>query len=204
MLTIRQQQGEIWKDYLMLQMRILCKFLPQNFDDLENFIAPINYFPLDNTQSSIQIKNNRYKIIQEAKRTWLNISFNVYDYKIQKYEPQYENELKQLQIQLLNSYTIDSSCVFNMIKDYMTYRTTRLIQDISDKILSSRGILLQNHQRSSSAKKFIGVSPESYLDLISNPFNTIQWNQLSLGRILLFFLIFFQNKISILFCFVFI
>ncbi|CAM4805708.1 unnamed protein product [Rotaria magnacalcarata] len=30
-------------------------------------------------------------------------------------------------------------------------------------------------------KKVIGVSPEPYLDLISNPFNKCQWNYLSLG-----------------------
>ncbi|CAF1512292.1 unnamed protein product, partial [Rotaria sordida] len=48
LITIREQQSEIWKDYLMLKMRILCKFLPQNFDHLENFIEHINYLPLNN------------------------------------------------------------------------------------------------------------------------------------------------------------
>ena len=80
LITIRQQQGEIWKDYMLLEMRILCKFLPQNFDQLENFIGSINYLPLNNNQKSIQIKNNRYKIIQEAKRNWLNLFFNVYEH----------------------------------------------------------------------------------------------------------------------------
>jgi len=184
LITIQQKQGEIWKDYLMLEMRILCKFLPQNFDHLENLIAPINYLPLkSNTQNSIQIKNKRYKLIQEAKRTWLNISFYVYQYQIQKYEQQYENEFKQLERQLLKSVTIDGSSVFNKITEYMTYLTHRLKQDISDKISSSRGILIQNRQRSSSAKNMIGVSPEPYLDLIDNPFNTLEWNQLSLGKI---------------------
>jgi hypothetical protein len=32
----------------------------------------------------------------------------------------------------------------------------------------------------------IGVSPEPYLDLISNPFNALEWHHLSLGKILLF------------------
>jgi hypothetical protein len=65
----------------MIEMRILCKILPKNFDDLENFIDSINYLPLnnnnDNNQNSIQIKNKRYKFIQETKRTLLNNSFNV-------------------------------------------------------------------------------------------------------------------------------
>ncbi len=65
----------------------------------------------------------------------------------------------------------------------------------SDKISSSQGILLQNCQRSSSAKNMIDVSPEPYLDLIDNPFNTLEWNQLSLGKIFQFL----GNKISIVF-----
>ncbi|CAF4889921.1 unnamed protein product, partial [Rotaria socialis] len=45
---------------------------------------------------------------------------------------------------------------------------------------SFRRIILQNRQRSSSTKIVIGVSPEPYLDLISNPFDKRQWNYLSL------------------------
>ncbi|CAF5084128.1 unnamed protein product, partial [Rotaria magnacalcarata] len=45
-------------------------------------------------------------------------------------------------------------------------------------------IILQNRQRSSSTKNVIGVSPEPYLDLISNPFDKRQWNYLSLGKII--------------------
>jgi hypothetical protein len=47
---------------------------------------------------------------------------------------------------------------------------------------SFRRVLLQNRQRSASTKNTIGVSPEPYLDLISNPFDRRQWNQLSLGN----------------------
>jgi len=174
----------------MIEMRILCKILPKTFDDLENFIDSINYLPLnnnnDNNQNSIQIKNKRYKFIQETKRTLLNNSFNVYENKILKYDQQYENEFKQLETQLLNSITINGSSVFNTIKEYITYFTNRLQQEISDQVSSSRGILLQNRQRSSTAKHMIGVSPESYLDLIDNPFNTLEWNQLSLGTTIFF------------------
>ncbi|CAF3299545.1 unnamed protein product [Rotaria socialis] len=46
---------------------------------------------------------------------------------------------------------------------------------------SFRRIILQNRQRSSTKKNIVGVSPEPYLDLISNPFDKRQWNYLSLG-----------------------
>ena len=65
----------------MLETRILCKFLPQNFDDFENFITSITYLPLNNDQKIIEVKNKRYKIIQEAKRIWLNYFFHAYEFK---------------------------------------------------------------------------------------------------------------------------
>ncbi|CAF4683044.1 unnamed protein product, partial [Rotaria magnacalcarata] len=52
----------------MLEIRIHCKFLPQNFDHLEDFISRTDYSPLNNNQKAIEIKNKHYKIIQEAKR----------------------------------------------------------------------------------------------------------------------------------------
>ncbi|CAF1500163.1 unnamed protein product, partial [Rotaria sordida] len=64
----------------------------------------------------------------------------------------------------------------------MAYQTDKLKQDIHNKILSCRGILLQNHQRSSpKIKNMIGVSREPYLDLTFKPFNKRQWLYLSLG-----------------------
>jgi hypothetical protein len=86
-------------------------------------------------------------------------------------------------MQLSNSISIDGVSILNKIKQFVTYQTTHLKEGISDKISSFRDRLLQNRQRSSSSKNRIGVSPEPYLDLIDNPFNTLQWNQLTLGRI---------------------
>ena len=59
-----------------------------------------------------------------------------------------------------------------------------LQNDIVHQMSSSfRRVILRNRQRSLATKDTIGVSPETYLDLISNPFNARQWNQLSLGKI---------------------
>jgi hypothetical protein len=172
----------------MLQMRILCKILPQHFDQFDDFVgSSTNYLSIvsndqnntgNNIQRTIEIKNKCYKIIQEAKRTLLNTYFSAYQYKILKYDQEYENTFKLLE----NMITInDSSVMIHKIKEYMTSFTNRLQQEIFDQILTSRGILLHNRQRSSSVKNAIGVSPETYLDLLDNPFNTVEWNQLSLG-----------------------
>jgi hypothetical protein len=56
------------------------------------------------------------------------------------------------------------------------------MEEINAEMSSYRRIILQNCQRSSSTKMTIGVSPEPYLDLIMNPFDTRPWNHLSLGN----------------------
>jgi hypothetical protein len=58
------------------------KFLPQNFNDFENLIAPIIYSPVINNATVIQFKNKRYKIIQKAKCLWLNAALSAYEIKI--------------------------------------------------------------------------------------------------------------------------
>ncbi|CAF2146793.1 unnamed protein product, partial [Rotaria magnacalcarata] len=178
LITIREKQAEIWKEQLMLEIQIHCKFLPQNFDQLENFISPTDYSPLNNNQKAIEIKNKHYKIIQEAKRLWLNYSLNIYEIKIQEYEQQYQNEFIKLESFFSNN---NDKTILNNIKEHINNRINRLKKDIYDKIASFRRIILQNRQRSSSTKNVIGVSPEPYLDLISNPFDKRQWNYLSFG-----------------------
>jgi hypothetical protein len=185
LITIREEQAEIWKEQLMLETRIHCKFLPETFDDLEKFISPINYLPLDNNAKSVEIKNKHYKIIQEAKRQWLNYFLNIYEIKIQQYEQQYQNEFIKLESLFSNNNNniINDTTMLNNIKEYINNRINRLKKDIYDKMASFRKIILQNRQRSSATKTIIGVSPEPYIDLISNPFDKRQWNYLSLGKI---------------------
>ncbi|CAF4887223.1 unnamed protein product, partial [Rotaria socialis] len=178
LIAIREKQAEIWKEQLMLEIRIHCKFLPQNFDHLENFISTIDYLPLNNNQKAIEIKNKRFRIIQEAKRQWLNYFLNIYEIKIQEYEQQYQNEFIQLESLFSNN---NDKTMLNNIKGHINNRINRLKKDIYDKTASFRRIMLQNRQRSSSTKNVIGVSPEPYLDLISNPFDKRQWNYLSFG-----------------------
>lgn len=168
----------------MLEIRIVCKFLSPNFNHLQNFMAPMNYLPLNNDKKTIEIKNKHYKIIQDGKRIWLNYLLNIYEIKIKDYELQYQNEYLKLKSYLLKNYTTDNTSYLKQIQEYINYRILNLKNDIYDKMSSFRKIILQNRQRSSikSTKNTIGVWPEPYVDLISNPFNTRQWNYLLLGK----------------------
>ncbi|CAF2256135.1 unnamed protein product [Rotaria magnacalcarata] len=182
--TIREKQAKIWKEQLMLETRISCKFLPETFGQLDHYITSTDYLPLNNDTKIIEIKNKRYKTIQETKRQWLNYFLNIYEIEIQEYEQQYQNEFIKLESLFStnnNDNMINDATMLNNIKQYINNRIQRLKKDIYDEMPSFRRIILQNRQRSSSTKNVIGVSSEPYLDLISNPFNKCQWNYLSLG-----------------------
>ena len=114
---------------------------------------------MNNTPKMIQFKNQRYKIVQE-------------------YQQEYQSQLIELETQLLNS-----ALFYNHAKEYLNYQTEKLKRDINSNMSAFRSKLIQHRQRSSTAKHSIGVSPEPYLDVISNPFNTREWNHLSLGTI---------------------
>ena len=54
------------------------------------------YTPLDTNQKAIDLKNQRYKIIREAKRAWLNHVLRAYESETQEYEQLYQTEFKHL------------------------------------------------------------------------------------------------------------
>jgi hypothetical protein len=153
---------------------------------------------LNNEQKLIEINNQRYKIVQDAKRRWLNISLSIYEMKLQGYEQEYQEILIQLRSLLLlnnNTSLLHGETLFNQIDEYLTNRTKELKQNvIINKIPAIRSKLFRNNQRSSLAKTMIGVSPEPYLDLIFNPFDRLEWHYLSLGMKIILFL-FLNRKI---------
>ena len=181
-MDLRQHQADIWKHLLMLEMRILCKFLPETCDHLEHCITPVAYTPLNTNQKAIDLKNQHYKIIREAKRAWLNHVLRAYESRIQEYEQQYRNEFKNLEASLSNPTTIDNMSALQSIKDYLVEQTNQLRGTMCDEVSSSRIMLIRNRQRASSSKDTIDVSPQPYLDLISNPFDQRQWNYLCVGK----------------------
>ncbi|CAF1956521.1 unnamed protein product, partial [Rotaria magnacalcarata] len=61
------------------------------------------YSPLNNDQKMIEVRNKRYKTIQEAKRIWLNVFLKSYEVQLQEYDQQYKNESLQLESHLLNN-----------------------------------------------------------------------------------------------------
>ena len=178
LLNIREQQTKIWEQQLLLEIRVYSKFLPQEYDQLEEMLTFDTCLPSNNNNplERIQIQNQHFKIIQEAKRQWLNLSMSIYELELQTYEQKYQETLNELHINLQNELC------FSQINEYMIRQTKELKQQIINKIPAYRRKLLRNYQRSSSKQTTIGISPEPYLDLLSNPFNKHEWHYLSLGK----------------------
>ena len=176
----------LWKELMQLKIRILHKFLPSDFDHLEHFLIPTNYTPLNSDRQSIDTRNKTYKTVQETKRTWLDIYFNAYYTQIQTYDQQYQRQFKQLELEIRRNTTIieSNSALLNKIKDYLNEQQINLKQTVNQQIPFYRKKLLKDRQHLlSMGKSMIGVSPEPYLDLLTNPCDKHQWHYLTLGKI---------------------
>ncbi|CAF1495225.1 unnamed protein product [Adineta steineri] len=182
LINLQQLQMQLMEEFVMLEQRIICKLLPQNFDSTDNLIKPRLYTPLIQDVTSIEFKIQYYKIIQQIKRTWLNIYFNAYEKKIQEYEEQYIEKLHNLQLRFECKNNVNRIFHLNSIKTYLHNRKQRTIQQIYIDMSDYRKKLLNYRKRSSKAKKTIDVSPKPIFYLLFNPFNDQERDYLSKGK----------------------
>jgi len=176
---------QLLEEFAMLEQRIICKLLPRNFDSLDQLIIsphPRLYKPLIQDITSIEFKIQQQKIIQQVKRTWLNIYYNAYEIKIQEYEEQYKENLRLFQFLFECKPNINRVGALNAMKTYLTDRRKRMLRQIHRNIVDYRKNLLKYRKRLSKAKKPIGVSPEPVFYLLYNPFNEQECEYLSRGK----------------------
>ena len=107
-------------------MRILGTFLLKTCDHLEHCITPVAYTPLDMNQKATDLRNQRYKIIREGKRTWLNHVLRAYESEIQEYEQLYQTEFKHLEASLSNPTSTDNMSALQSTRDYLVEQTNQL------------------------------------------------------------------------------
>jgi len=162
-MTIQDNQLAYWKEFLMFEQRILSKFLPENFDQLQNFITSNFYSPIVNDDSVVKYQLKHIKFLQESKRIWLDIYLRAYILKIRQYDQQYQYELVQLKQRFNNSTETPSR--FQSIETCMTQRRNRLKQEIYLQMKYFHVKLTRRRQYSSKTKQMIGVSPEVILDV---------------------------------------
>ena len=168
---------------MVFEQRILNHILPQDFDKMEDLIAPGIYRPPINDTIAIAFNKKRSKILQEAKRTILNMYVHAYAIKIQEYERQYRQELSRFKQEITNDGRKNETCSQDAITVYMNHRTNRIKQEVFHKISSFRKQLLRRRQRSSASKKnIVDVCPQVILDVDHVPLNAGQLKYLSRGK----------------------
>lgn len=183
-MDIREKQAEIWEQQLILELQVSCQFLPLYFHDLEKLITCHTCSPLNNQSKLIAINNHCFKIAQETKRRCLSLLLSIYEMKLQAHEQQYQQIFTDLKSVWSRHTSLQGELLLNQIEQCINNRTKELKQTITNKIPAYRGKLLRNRQRASlsPAQTVIGISPEPYLDVISNPFDRREWHYLSLGK----------------------
>ena len=149
----------------MLEQRTLSKFLPQNFDNFESYIAPNFYSPPLEDQHSLEYQLKRFKILQDAKRIWLDLHVELHMFNMKKYDQQYLQELTQFQLDCANSARTDGTSLFPLAQTYIQHRTDRIKEEIFLQISYFRVTLSQRRQRATSAKQTVGVSSEVILNV---------------------------------------
>ncbi|CAF5050322.1 unnamed protein product, partial [Rotaria sp. Silwood1] len=182
LIDLKRAQLEVYEEFIMLEQRILYQFLPPNFDQFEKITAPDFYWPPVADRTLVTIKRKRRTILKQGKRTLLNIFYVAYEYKIEEYEQQYQQGLKEFQSRFPNTIQINELSLIDAFKAYIVLHTNRIIHDILNKIAHFREIIEQRYQRSSSTKKMVGVSPEVTIDVLHCPFKPDELSYLSRGK----------------------
>jgi predicted DNA-binding protein YlxM (UPF0122 family) len=183
LINLRQQQLEVYEEVIMLNERVLHQFLPPNSDQLEEYIAQNYYWPPIADHTLPEMKTKRRKLLQQIKRTLLNMYMYAYRFKINDYQQQYEQLLDEIEFNFAsNTIIINEQSLFNTIKVYMIHRTNRIKQEIYHKIKDFRQIITRRRQRSSTAKKTIDVSSQVTINVLHHTLNDDELAPLSLGK----------------------
>ena len=129
LIELQQRQLNIFEKFLRFEKGISMQCLPKNFHQLEYFIACDLYEPLIKDSIAVEFKQKQYKIIQETKRTWLNIYLNAYEIQYQEYEHQYQQGLKRFELNHFSNHQENERIILmESFLTYMNHRQNRLIQ----------------------------------------------------------------------------
>lgn len=183
-LTKREQQLQIFEDYLRLEIHISIQYLPKVFNQMQKSLLLKSYqFHFDN-KLTIQYQQQQFKIIQEMKRYCLNMLFRGFELQYQQYEKQFQQYFQELQSKMILSS--NGSILLESFIRYLNFRTDRLKQVIYyERIPAFRKQLRRQRQDLRKKSKFqqqqIQVSPQVILDIHRQPFTTRELNYLSRG-----------------------
>lgn len=184
-MSIQDNQMEPWKELLMLEQRILSKFLPENFDQLQTFVGVDCYTPSINNDCAVRYRLKKLKILQESKRSWLDIHLRAYVLKIEAQDRYYQSALVQLEQSMNASVNRGETSLFQALQLYMTQRCHRLKEAAYLQMNSFRARLTRRRQLSFKSKHMVGVSSQVMLDVDPrhHTLNALECEYLSRGKL---------------------
>lgn len=182
LIKIQDKQIKLMKEFMELEQRILYNILPANINLLDRLTPHHIYQPLFHDMTAIECNNQSTRIMQQLKRTWLNIYYKYYEMNLQLYEEQYIEHLHKLQLQFQGKLNINWVHTLNSIKTYLKERKQRLTQCIYTSLSDYRKKLLNNRKQASKGNKPIDVSAKPVFYLLSNPLNRQQSDYLAKGK----------------------
>lgn len=167
-----------------LELRVSLQYLPDDFDQLEAFVAPDFYRPLLKNSIAVEFKQKRCKIIQDVKRQWLVSKFDHYHQQYEQADKDYRKILQKLVIDSSTSlFTTGNQNAYQSFMAYIKHHTERLQQEFAQEKLPSYRKMLQRlyRRRSQEQKKLVDVSPLVMTDLLRHPFTLKEMAFLSRG-----------------------
>ncbi|CAF3751880.1 unnamed protein product [Rotaria sp. Silwood1] len=184
LLALQEKQLEVFENFLKLETQVTVEVLPKNFEHLEYFIAPNLYSPMIRDSLALELKQQKYKIIQEAKRTWLTIYIHGYETKYEEYVHQYQETLKSFELQCSNHPSQSTETTrFQSFLLYINHWIHRLKQEIYYQTIPiyRRKLIRLRRQWRLNKKKLVSISPRIIMDLIRHPFTRAELAFLSRG-----------------------
>jgi len=174
-MTLQQQIMHVWTELIKLEQRILCKLLPQPFDE-------VTLSDVDTKEDNSDIDlpfNIIQKKIQQLKRTMLDSLVQTCENTILQYEHQYQQELIMLEKNCSNSQCMNGISLIDSVNTYMANRINQMKHETRFKMTFYRTTLFRRRRRSSSAKNMIGVWPQTMVDVANLPLNSNELSFLS-------------------------
>ncbi|CAF5145296.1 unnamed protein product, partial [Rotaria sp. Silwood1] len=142
------------------------------------------YSPMIRDSLALELKQQKYKIIQEAKRTWLTIYIHGYETKYEEYVHQYQETLKSFELQCSNHPSQSTETTrFQSFLLYINHWIHRLKQEIYYQTIPiyRRKLIRLRRQWRLNKKKLVSISPRIIMDLIRHPFTRAELAVLSRG-----------------------
>ena len=181
-MDLRQAQLEVFQDLLRLEQHVLCQFLPKKYNQIDYHTATVNLSTARVTgATSVSLTNDAKKMAKKEIRTMLQDEIKRYETRIQEYENQCQQGLRELEQYYLHQ-TRNGIPLIDIIRNYFNCRQEKTVQNFINTLTAYRMKLLRRRRRYMAKRQRITPSPEILIDAPGVSFKSDQITYLSRGK----------------------